>query len=383
MIKSKISKNYFQAIATMIGSTIGAGIFTLPYVAQKSGIIVFLSYVVFLGSIQFYINMLYAEIILSTKKKHRVSGYIEKYYNKKFKNISIIIVLLSKNLTLLAYLIIGGIFLNQIFEPFFGGSNLIYSFIFLIIGALLTFNGFKFVSKTELTISIFMLISIVLIAIKSAGHSSVENFQLVNFKYIFLPYGPVCFAIIGASSIPIVCKLLAHKKENIKNAIFWGNIIPIIITIIFTISIVGITGNQTTKDALVGLDNVLGNGAVKFILIFGILSILTSFIINIQALKETYWWDLKINKKIAWILSIVIPYIFLILGLNDATKVIGLTGAIAGGLIGVLYILLALKVKKNPEQDSIIKNKLTKKIAIIISSVYFLGLIYEIWTIFL
>ncbi len=383
MIKSKISKNYFQAIATMIGSTIGAGIFILPYVAQKSGIIVFLSYVIFLGSIQFYVSMLYAEIILSTKKKHRVSGYIEKYYNKKFKNISIVIVLLSKNLTLLAYLIIGGIFLNQIFEPFFGGSNLIYSFVFLIIGALLTFNGFKFVSKTELTISIFMLVSIVLIAVKSAGHSSVENFQLINFKYIFLPYGPVCFAIIGASSIPVVCKLLAHKKENIKNAIFWGNIIPIIVTIVFTISIIGITGNQTTKDALVGLDNVLGNGAVKFILIFGVLSVLTSFIVNIQALKETYWWDLKINKKIAWVLSIIVPYIFLILGLNDATKVIGLTGAIAGGLIGIFYILLALKVKKNPEQNSIIKNKLTKKIAIIISGVYLLGLIYEIWMIFL
>ena len=112
------------------------------------------------------------------------------------------------------------------------------------------------------------------------------------------------------------------------------------------------------------------------------LSILTSFIVNIQALKETYWWDLKINKKISWVLSIVIPYIFLILGLNDATKVIGLTGAIAGGLIGIIYILLAFKVKKNPEQDSIIKNKLTKKIAITISSVYILGLIYEIWAMF-
>ena len=101
MVKSKLSKNYFYAIATMIGAVIGAGIFTLPYVAQKSGVIPFLSYVVFLGSIQFYISMLYAEIILSTKEKHRIPGYVEKYFNKKFKNISLVIVMLSKNLKIL------------------------------------------------------------------------------------------------------------------------------------------------------------------------------------------------------------------------------------------------------------------------------------------
>ena len=283
MTKNKLSKNYFQAIAAMIGAIIGAGIFTVPYVAQKAGIIPFFIYIIILGAIQFYINNIYAEIILSTKKKHRIPGYIEKYYNKKLKNISLIITMLSKNLTLLAYLIIGGAFLKEFSESFFGNNNLTYSFIFLIICALFTFNGLKFVSKTELIISFFILFSIILLAFKSFNYIDIKNFQLVNLKNIFLPYGPIFFAVIGTSSIPVVCKLLAHKREDIKNAIFWGNTISVITVIIFTISIVNITGSQTTKDALVGLNNILNNNIVKIILIFGLLSIFTSFSLSRSA----------------------------------------------------------------------------------------------------
>jgi len=72
-----MSKNYFQAIATMIGTIIGVGMFSVPFVVYKSGIILFLGFILVLGFIQYYMHLIYAEIFLSTKKRHRVPGYIE------------------------------------------------------------------------------------------------------------------------------------------------------------------------------------------------------------------------------------------------------------------------------------------------------------------
>lgn len=376
-----MSKNYFHAIATLIGTIVGVGMFAVPFVVSRSSIILLFIYLPILGIAQYFLHKFYAEIILSTKGKHRLPGYAEKYFGKGGKTLTLIIVMLGNYGALLAYIIIGGIFAHELLSPMLGGSAFIYSVGLFIIEALIVLFGLRLIASVELVMAGLLVMLLGLIAWRGWGNVNIDNYAIVNWSNLFLPYGPIFFAVGGGAAIPSVCKLLAQKKENIKSAIAWGTFIPVIITAIFTVVVVGVTGINTSPDTLVGLHSVFTNGVITVALIFGLLSVFTSFLIIAQAIRETYWWDFGMNKNIAWFLACFIPFILYVAGLQNLIKVISLTGAVIGGLAGIIIIQMALRVKKKKEQKSVITNGLNSPVAYILSLLFILGLIYEIWTV--
>jgi len=377
-----MSKNYFYAVATLIGTIVGVGIFSIPFVVNKSGIILLFIYLPLLGLVQYFLHKIYAEIILSTKEKHRLPGYAEKYIGKKGKILAFIISLLGSYGSLLAYIIIGGIFLHELLGPVLGGSIFSYSLILFAIQTAIVLSGLKLIASVELGMAGLLLAVIGLLVWRGWGYVNPENFNLVSWQYALLPYGPIFFAVGGSDAIPAICKLLAQKKENIKSAIAWGTFIPVVITMIFAFVVVGITGNNTSPDTLVGLRAILPNDIMIAVLIFGLLAIITSFLVIAQATREIFWWDFGINKNVSWVLACFVPLLLYLIGLQNLTKIVSLTGAITGGLIGILSIWLLNEVKKKAEQKSIIQNKINKPIVIMLSFLFISGLLYELYFFF-
>jgi len=377
-----MSKNYFHAIATLIGTIIGVGMFSIPFVINKSGIILLFVYLPALGLVQYFLHKIYAEIILSTEEKHRLPGYAEKYISRKGKLISLIISLLGDYGAILAYIIVGGIFLHELLNPILGGNIFTYSTILFLIQAAIVFSGIKLIASVELIMAGMLIFMVGLLTWHGWDHLNLNNFNLISWPNIFLPYGPIFFAVGGSAAIPTICKLLAQKRENIKSAIFWGTFIPVILMLIFALVIVGITGVSTSPDTLVGLRVVLSDGVVIFALVLGLLSIITSFLVIAQSVREIFWWDFKLNKNTAWALACFIPFLLYLSGLRDLIKIISLAGAFTGGLIGLLYLWLLIEVKKKKEQTSIIKNRINKPIIILLSFLFIAGLIYEVYYFF-
>jgi uncharacterized membrane protein (GlpM family) len=151
--------------------------------------------------------------------------------------------------------------------------------------------------------------------------------------------------------------------------------------LIFVLVIVGVTGANTTPDTLTGLGLVFGDGIIKISLIFGLLAVITSMICIAQASREVFWWDFKLNKNLAWALACFIPFLIYLAGLRDITKVVSLTGALAGGILGVVAIYLIVKVKQKCECESVIKNKIGEITGFCLSLLFILGLIYEVWNV--
>lgn len=377
-----MSKNYFYAVATLIGTIIGAGIFSVPFVTSKAGVFVFLLFLIVLVVVQYYLHKMYAEIVLSTKTEHRIPGYVEIYTGKKYKKITSIFCLVGGYGSMLAYIILGGIFLHGLFGGVFGGDIFLYSVLMFFVGSLVVLFGIKTIAPVEALMTIFLLLVVIAITIKSFGFIKMENFVFSNWKYTFLLYGPVFFSVGGQVAIPEVCRILKNQKEKIKSAIFWGTLIPAIVTAIFVVVVAGTTGVFTSPDTLTGLSSVLGNGIITFSLIFGFLSVATSFLTTSQAVKEIYWWDFKINKFFSWGLASIIPFFLFSFGVQNFTKVIGLTGAITGGIIGAILIYLSFRVQKNAEQESVIKTGMSKGVAIVLSSLFIFGLVYTLFELF-
>lgn len=364
-----------------MGTIIGVGLFTIPFVINKSGIMPLFIYLVVLAAIQYFLHLLFAEVVLSTKDKHRLPGFVGKYINQKSKGLTFLIEIIGSYGSSLAYIIIGGLFLNQLLAPYFGGGIFLYSTILFVFVSLIAFFDIKMIAGTELVLTSFLLLAIGLIAWRGFGHIQPANYQLIDWTNIFLPYGPIFFAVGGGAAIPEVCRLLAYEKAKIKSAIGWGTFVPAALMLIFVLVILGITGAKTSPDTLAGLSLVLNDGVLTFSLIFGLLAIITSYVVIAQATEEIYQWDFKLSNKPAWFLACFIPYFLYLLGWTNLIKVVSFTGSVTGGLSGIILIWLVFKVKAGPEKVSVINNKLTKPLAYFLSFLFILGVLYEIWAI--
>lgn len=376
-----MTKNYLLAIVTLMGTIIGVGLFTIPYVVNKAGIIPSFFYIVILALVQYFLHTLFAEIVLSTKEKHRLPGFVGKYINTKSKIVTFFIDIIGAYGSILAYIIMGGIFLHQLLAPYWGGSILIYSTVLFIFVSFIAFFDIKLIAGTELVLTTFLVVVIGLIFWRGYDYVQFSNYNLIDLKNVFLPYGPIFFAVGGGAAIPEVCRLLDRQKDKIKSAIAWGTFLPAILTTIFVLINLGITGAATTPDALTGLGSILKDGVITFSLIFGLLAIITSYIVTAQATEEIYHWDLKLNNKLSWFLAGFIPYLLFLIGWNNIIKIISFTGAITGGLLGIILIWLVFKVKAKPEKISCIKCRINKPLAYILSSCFILGALYEIWNV--
>ncbi len=127
-----MTKNYLLAISTLMGTIIGVGIFAIPYVVTQSGVLPLIIIMPILVAIQYYLHLLYAEVVLSTKGNCRTPGFVGRYGDNFKKVLTLIITVLSDSGTLIAYIIVGGLFLHQLLNPVFGASILFYTiFLFL------------------------------------------------------------------------------------------------------------------------------------------------------------------------------------------------------------------------------------------------------------
>lgn len=343
-----MTKNFLYPLFTLSGTIIGVGIFSLPYITLQVGIWTMLGYFLFLAPLVIFIHYLFGEIALKTPDFSRLSVYAKIHLGSWGEKTALISNIFGFLGAILAYLIIGGEFLNNFLSPIFGENTLFYNFIYFFAGAVLIYGGIKSISKIEFWGMIIFFIILILIFLKGLPFFKTENLFLRNGPAdVFLPYGPILFSLWGASVIPEIEEMLGDNKKSLRKIIFLGILIPVFIYLFFIFLVLGVSGLSTTPEALAGLKNVMGNGAVYLGFFAGILATFTSFITIGLTLKKVLWYDLKISKNISWLISCFTPFLFLLLGFKDFVKIIGLVGAVALGVDGILIILMYGRISKN------------------------------------
>jgi len=374
-----MNKKFFQALAILTGHIIGVGIFTLPFIAAKVGIWTMLFYFLILGIVVILFELLYGEAVLRTKEKHRLPGYAEKYLGKWVKNLSFIFVGLTSITAILVYIIVGGGFLASILIPIFGGSSFLYICIFFALGALLIYFGVKSIAQTELVILIFFFVILGLIFYKGFPVININHLFVFDPKYLFLPYGAVFFSLAGGFVIPEVKELLVDNLKSLKKVIILGTLIAGLVSILFTFLILGITGSETTPEAILGLKNRLGNGVVMLTLLFGILATFTSFLTSGLTLKKTLWYDFKINKHIAWAITCFLPFILYLFGLTNFIKIVSISGGVFSAGIAILMISIYLKAKTKGDIKPAYSFNLPKILVYSLVLFFIIGAVYQLF----
>ncbi|MGB9911145.1 MAG: aromatic amino acid transport family protein [Microgenomates group bacterium] len=362
-----MKKSLIYPITTLAGTIIGVGLFSLPYAGAKVGLPILIGWFLVLGALAITIHLFYGEIAKKTPDYKRFPGFVAFHLGKKWQRLAYITTIGGLLGAILAYLIIGGEFLTEICQPIFGGGELKYGTLYFLLGALVILIGVRLIAQIELVGLILFLLILLAIFIKGLPYFKLVNlFPSPDFSQIFLPYGLILFSLWGAALVPEIEEMLKEEKKLLNKVIFISLLIPLIIYLFFVITILGITGKETTPSALPGLKNYLGDGVVTLTLIFGLVTTFTSFISLGLTLKRVFSYDLKIPSFVSWLITCFVPYFFYFIGIKNFISLISFLGAVFLGIDGVLILLMYKKI--NPAK---------KNLVYLLSLVFIFGVIYE------
>lgn len=371
---SKLGKNFWLAVFSLVGTTIGAGVFALPYVFSRAGFILGFVELLLITALMLLVQLMVGEIALRTRGKKRMLGYSALYLNKIWHRMLIISTIFSGIGSLLAYLILAGNFISVLF----GWGVLSSTLLFFVIWFFSILIKSKTFGKTEFYLGRLSIAFIIFIALFNLRYINFENFLAIDISNIFLPYGVILFAVSGAYVIPEMEEIISANKRQLKKAIIFGTLIPTVAYLLFVIAVVGVSGSFTTPDAISGLAHILNS---KFILIIGALvGLVAVFQASLSYgiyFKETLWYDLKINKWLAWILSGSLPLLLFLLGARSFVQVIGVIGSV---FIGFQFIMILWmhKRSKSSETKPDYEIKFPKNIYWILAALLSLGAILEV-----
>ncbi len=376
----KAPRAYYEAIATLTGCIIGAGILGIPFVLVRAGFWTGMLVIIVLGLAMLLVHLLIGEISLRSTKCHQLVGYAEKYLGRPGKYFMAASMVIGIYGAMIAYTL--GV--SESLAAVFGGAQWFWAFAFYLLMSLLLYGGLQILEKSELLmegLKLFVFAAILAVLFSSRHFSSDK---LVGFSWynVLIPYGVVLFAYIGTAAIPEVRQEMIKCKLLTKRAIIIGSVIPIIAYALFAIAVVGVTGIATTEVATISLAYLVGGFGFILLHLFAVLAMASSFVALGYALKDSYRFDFGIQHSWAWLLTVLVPVLFMLFGVHSFVRTLETAGIFAGGIAGIVIVLTHFKAKRMSERKPEYSIKMNWLGYSALIALFTIGILYGLFMLF-
>ena len=375
-----VDKPFLHATAILIGTMVGVGVFGIPFAFAKAGFWIGFLFLIGIGLATLFLYFIYGEVVLRTHQSHQMVGYTQFYLGNFWKRLVFFSFLLTTYAALLAYIIIAGEFLPNVLSAVFYLSSSSFSIWFFSIASLLVLFGLRTIAWVELMLSIFFIAVIALIFGFGVGDVDFSNYSYVNLEFWFFPYGVLLFAFGGLPAIPIQRQILLNNENYLKKSIFGAMLFVAVLYFIFGWTVLGISGDTTTPDAISGLIDHIGGKLVFLGSLFGVLAVSTSFLMLSTALLEIFNLDYGISRKVSWLLVVVPPLLLFLGGLRNFIDVIGLAGAVGIGLEAFVLIFMYIKAKSHGDRIPEYSLRIPAWVLYLLAFIFASGGIYTLFT---
>ena len=344
----KPSATVTEAIFMITGMTIGAGILGIPYVVAQVGLIAGLLYILGLGIVMLFLNLMIGEIAVRTKENLQLPGYAGKYLGAWAKSLLTFTIILSSIGALLAYVVGEG----RIWSALLGGDPAVWSVIFWTLGSVVVWRGLQTAKKVEKIFSFLVIAIIAGLSFYLLPHFQPATWSYFNPVQIFLPYGVILFALHASPSIAEVHALLPGSQRHFRKALVVGTLIPIVLYMFFAAAVVGVMGRDTTEVATIGLGEKFGPVVLVLANLFAAFAMGTGFVGLGIAFKQTLTWDYKINNILATLLVVIAPISLFVVGIRSFVAILDVAGGLFIGIEAVLMVMIYWRAKKVGDLDA-------------------------------
>lgn len=328
---------FYQNIFLLLGTIIGAGIFSLPSALKDAGIFLFFFFLLVISYFLAKINLYYREIVESSHERHQLAGYVKEILGYKMSVLASVLLIFSTFGTLLAYLIIAGDFISEITPIGPEPASLLF---FAAASFILLFAG-KGIETLDLLFTIIKVILLIIITFLSVDFLIFHKnaFPLIGASPI-IAYGSILFAISGFSIVPEL-----KKHISMKGAINTAQVVVLVIYSIFSLSMVGLVNNE-------GIFIITDPFAKIIFNLAGIFGVFTPYLMLSWVCYDLFNKDLGFDKKESLILVVIVPILLFLIGIHSFSSVISVTGGVFFG--GIAIIIAHMYRKKFPEREQVL-----------------------------
>lgn len=327
---------FYKNVFLLLGTIIGAGIFSLPIALKSAGWLVFIILLLVLAFISIKINAYYRKVVESVEDRHQLMGYVQLILGNRWKYLAIFLHLFSIFGALLAYLIIAGDFLSELNIQ----TPEVNSFLFFLVAACLLLFAGRFLESLDVVFTVAKVILLLVLIVISATNLSKIDVPIVGSEPFFA-YGAILFAQSGFSIIP---ELKPDKKINLS--ISSSQTLVLLIYLFFGFGLAGFLKGQSYTFA---------ETWQKFVFnLSGVFAVFTPYLMLSWTGYDTFNKDLNFVKKDALILVTIIPLLLFLFGFKSFMAVVSLTGGVSLGGIGILICRMYDRKFKNKESWLII-----------------------------
>jgi len=358
----------WDAIAMIVGTVIGAGVLGIPYVARIAGIFPALFWILTIGLIFIVVNLCLGEVVLRTKGHHELVGLAKRYIGEKGKWLMGLAFIIGNYGALIAYTLGEGVALAELTHL----PALYLSLLFFAVGCLIVLSGLKAFERFEMALVILLLIVLGSIVFFGLPRASWANMTPTVWSSFFVPYGVVVFASMGFVVIPELKKVI-HAK-NMKKAIVGGYTATTIIYVIFALTVIGLTGASTTEVATVGVGQILGSGGILLMNGFAVLTMATSFV-SIAFVMLGMFLEAGFSRTLSAMLTFGVPLILFFTTTEGFVRILDVSGAISGGMIGMLILTMFYRAKKSGDTAPAYAISLPKLAGVALGLLFLLGIL--------
>ncbi|QQG44924.1 MAG: hypothetical protein HYW89_02855 [Candidatus Sungiibacteriota bacterium] len=329
---------FLEAVLILSGMIIGVGMFGIPFSFARAGFWLGVVELAILAGVITLFHLLYGKIVLATQGAHRLPGYVRFYLGSRAGIISWASALFGISLTLLAYVLVGSFFLDNIFKVFWSGSNQIFWMgAVVMVGAAINLFSLKkeaLVNGILTGVLIFFILGLIFFLLPQ---TATPNFTGFNPANLFIPYGVLLFALSGGVVIPEVIEVLGRNVKKAQSAIIIGTLLPALLYLFFALAVVGVSGAETSEDAISGL-LAAGKNLIFWGSAIGFLAVFTSFVVLNSNFQSLLTLDLKISSKVSWFIVSLLPVALYFAGFKSFVAVIAAVGALAVGIDSALIV---------------------------------------------
>jgi hypothetical protein len=360
-----VSRQFIKAAILQFTGTVGAGIFSLPYVIYYSNSYISSLFLVFFAFLVIIVNRFYLDVITRTPGDHQLPGYAHIYLNSKFKNLAVLNIFLLAIGALSAYIQLAGSFINTLIPQIPAPSASI--FFVLLISVFFFIKNRIFATIENVLPFVVIFISLLFFFLSQSLHLSPPVSQ--PFSLIFI--GPVFFSLASFTIVPEVEEVLrsARRPQAIKSASMVGTLLALFLYLIFSMSLILLSGPHLSTDSITGLrySSPLLAQILSFI---GILIVFTASLNFINVIKEIFFRDLSFRSSHSHLFAILVPIFCLFFSKTSFLQTISITGSITVFISVLIICLIRLKFSL-PAKD--------KFLLYLIIIIFFIGLLAELF----
>lgn len=333
-------KGTLFGVALLAGTIIGAGIFSLPYVFSRLGLLYGFFYLLVFTLVYLVIHLMYAGVAEKHPGHHQFFYFASKYLPRALSEVASFAILGGLLFVLTIYLILAPTFVDLAFG--YSGIGAMSAFWFL--GSLFMFARLEWLGWAEF-LGALAVVGIVAVVLIAGGMRPIATplVQHISWPLFFLPFGPLLFSLSGRPAISKVIEEFhrAHREGktlSLAKIICWGTAIPGIIYLLFVVGILRLNPD-VSPEALNSL-NFLSPALLSLLGVMGLVALWTSYFMIGINVKDILRFDVKWSPFGAGVLAVAAPLLLYFAGFKDFLGTVSFTGGIFLALEGIFVIAM-------------------------------------------